>query len=132
VETAVRLSRLAEAEGIGTQLALRVAGSMPLVGAYRLLAARLEQEGVRVPLVLIAPPPVAGESSWLHAAARLGSLLCDGPRCGAPRKAGAAGRPARFTRPGRLRGRAEFISLPWCGSSSIWNRLPVGSEKTGH
>jgi (E)-4-hydroxy-3-methylbut-2-enyl-diphosphate synthase len=139
VETAVRLFRLAEAEGIGAQLALRVAGSMPLVGAYRLLAARLEQEGGRVPLVLIAPPPVAGESSWLHAAARLGSLLCDGLGDAVRLEGLEAAESARlgFTllQGTRLRlSRAEFISCPSCGRTlfdleSTTRRI---KEKTGH
>ena len=139
VETAVRLSRQGEAEGIGTQLALRVAGTMPLVGAHRLLAARLAQEGVRVPVVLIAPHPIPGESSWLHAAARLGSLLCDGLG-DAVRLEGLDA--AEATRLGftllqgtRLRlSRAEFISCPSCGRTlfdleSTTRRI---KEKTGH
>jgi len=139
VESAVALARRTEGEGIGVQLALRTAGPMPLVGAYRLLAARLGQEGIRAPLVLVEPPPAAGESPWLHAAARLGSLLCDG--------LGEAVRfegmePAEATRLGftllqgtRLRLlRAEFISCPSCGRTlfdleSTTRRI---KEKTGH
>jgi (E)-4-hydroxy-3-methylbut-2-enyl-diphosphate synthase len=94
---------------------------------------------VRVPLVLIAPHPVPGESSWLHAAARLGSLLCDGLG-DAVRLEGLDA--AEATRLGftllqgtRLRlSRAEFISCPSCGRTlfdleSTTRRI---KEKTGH
>jgi (E)-4-hydroxy-3-methylbut-2-enyl-diphosphate synthase len=139
VETAVRLAGLAAAEGIGAQLALRVAAPMPLAGAYRLLAARLAREGMRVPLVLIAPPAVAGESPWLHAAARLGSLLCDGLGEAVRLEGLEATESARlgFTllQGTRLRlSRAEFISCPSCGRTlfdleSTTRRI---KEKTGH
>ncbi len=59
-------------------VALEPGFAQPVTPAYRMLAARLDADRLRVPLILVDRPETAGENRGLGAAARLGSLLCDG------------------------------------------------------
>jgi len=130
--------RLVQGSRAGALLALRVAPEVPLVGAYRLLAARLSAAQQDPPLVLLyASPDDTGTE--LKSAALLGSLLCDGLGDAARIEGLLPVRAAQlcFTllQGTRLRlSRTEFISCPSCGRTlfdleSTTQRI---QEKTGH
>ncbi len=130
--------RLVQGSDTGALLALRVAPGVPLVGAYRLLAARLHAARQETPLVLLYASRGDMEAR-LASAALLGSLLCDGlgdaVRIEGPAPAGAAQLCFTLLQGTRLRlSRTEFISCPSCGRTlfdleSTTQRI---KEKTGH
>jgi len=127
----------------GALLSLRVGPEVPLVGAYRLLAARLaaagEAGGSNAPLVLLYVSSARSGDPCLGSAAHLGSLLCDGLgdalRIEGPEPARAAQLAFTLLQGTRLRlSRTEFISCPSCGRTlfdleSTTQRI---KEKTGH
>jgi hypothetical protein len=121
IEGLLLRARRAEKLGLEASLALE-AGSLgaSLVPAYRALAARLDAEGLDLPLVL-RDAPGAGEDPLLALPARLGSLLADGlgdavgiEGCASPRE---ARRLAYDVLQGTRRriSRVEYISCPSCG-----------------
>jgi len=138
-EIAVRQVRAAQACGAEALLALGAARGVPVVGAYRLLAARLAQEDLRVPLVLVDGPAGPEEDVWIGASSRLGSLLCDGigdaVRVDGPEASESVRLAFTLLQGTRLRlSRTEFISCPSCGRTlfdleSTTRRI---KEKTGH
>ncbi|TDI12184.1 MAG: (E)-4-hydroxy-3-methylbut-2-enyl-diphosphate synthase [Acidobacteria bacterium] len=130
--------RLVQGSRTGALLALRMAPGVPLVGAYRLLAARLFAARQETPLVLLHASHDDKEAQ-LASAALLGSLLCDGlgdaVRIEGPAPARAAQLCFTLLQGTRLRlSRTEFISCPSCGRTlfdleSTTQRI---KEKTGH
>jgi (E)-4-hydroxy-3-methylbut-2-enyl-diphosphate synthase len=121
VDTALALARL-EPGDEGSVLALALAPSprfSPL-HAYRLLAARLDAENRRNPIVLLDDPVRRGCDPLLGPAAALGGLLCDGIGDAIQLASNATDDPRRLAfgilQAARVRiTRTEFISCPSCG-----------------
>ena len=94
------------------------------VGAVRLLAARLDTEGLDIPLVLLDAPAARGEDPTLGSASFAGSLLCDGIG-DSLQIAAASPWESRRLALGILQGarvrisRTEFISCPSCGRTQF-------------
>ncbi|GIX47989.1 MAG: hypothetical protein KatS3mg131_2200 [Candidatus Tectimicrobiota bacterium] len=115
-ETAVRLVRLAAPHPVLVSL-----DTAQPVHAYRLLAARLDAEGLPVPLHLKTPPLAGEEETLYRASVWLGALLCDG--IGDSLQIDSDVSPAAAVRlcynllqACRLRmSKTEFISCPSCG-----------------
>jgi (E)-4-hydroxy-3-methylbut-2-enyl-diphosphate synthase len=78
VEAVLARSARCEASGVAQVLALRLPDVSQMIRGYRLLAARLAEQGRQPPLHLIAPPADALEEARLETAVALGALLCDG------------------------------------------------------
>ena len=75
MDTLVAAAHEAVAAGLpDVALALRAEDPLAVLHGYRLLAARLDAEGLDVPLHLC----YADDAPLIHAAAALGTLLCDG------------------------------------------------------
>jgi (E)-4-hydroxy-3-methylbut-2-enyl-diphosphate synthase len=121
-ETAVALARLCQAHGF--ERVLLSVEDAPAIPAYRLLAARLAQEGYDIPLTL-KTPRLAADDVLLPAALTLGSLLCDGmgdiiqvigdlPSADALRLSYNILQGAR-----RRISKTEFISCPSCGRTQF-------------
>jgi (E)-4-hydroxy-3-methylbut-2-enyl-diphosphate synthase len=139
VETAVGHAASSSAAGVPSILALRVEPGVPWVGAHRLLVARLAQERIDAPLLLLDRPEALEGPLPLGSASRLGVLLCDGIGDAVRLEGLEPTDAARFSftllQGTRLRmSRTEFISCPSCGRTlfdleSTTQRI---KSKTGH
>jgi (E)-4-hydroxy-3-methylbut-2-enyl-diphosphate synthase len=121
VETAVRTATLAKkVPGAPLMLAVDPAlGGSPLY-AVRLLAARLDGEGLDTPLLLLDRPSERGADPLLGSSLAMGGLLCDGIGDAIQIDAAAASesrnRAFGVLQAARVRiTRTEFISCPSCG-----------------
>ncbi len=120
-------------------LALSVHASVPSIGAYRLLVARLTSAELEVPLVLRHNTAAGEGQHCLDSAAALGSLLCDGigdaVRIEGVEPVSSVRLCFTVLQGTRLRlSRTEFISCPSCGRTlfdleSTTQRI---KKKTGH
>jgi (E)-4-hydroxy-3-methylbut-2-enyl-diphosphate synthase len=120
--TALALARLCQAHAFDGYL--MAAESVPMIPAYRLLAAQLAAVGLDTPLTLKIPR-YASEDTLLRASLTLGSLLCDGfgdvievvsdlPSADVLRLSYNILQGAR-----RRISKTEFISCPSCGRTQF-------------
>jgi (E)-4-hydroxy-3-methylbut-2-enyl-diphosphate synthase len=122
VDTALDLIHLCQAHAFdGYLMAIE---DVPMIPAYRLLAARLAAEGFETALML-KTPCYSADDALLHASLTLGSLLCDGigdaievvsdlPSTDALRLSYNILQGAR-----RRISKTEFISCPSCGRTQF-------------
>ena len=119
VELALAAARMAAASSAPLLLALDPALGPPLL-PVRLLAARLDQERLDPPIVLVDRPVERGADPLLGPSASLGGLLCEGIGDAIHIEAETAGASRRLAfgvlQAARVRvTRTEFISCPSCG-----------------
>jgi (E)-4-hydroxy-3-methylbut-2-enyl-diphosphate synthase len=118
---AVRLARLeSRAPRRSLLLALAPTADASPLHATRLLVARLAQEGLTTPIVLLDDPLERGVDPLLEPSSSLGGLLCDGIGDAIQLRAGTASDARRLAfsilQAARVRTtRTEFISCPSCG-----------------
>jgi len=121
VDAALAVAALEPATESGAlALGLTPCSSFSPLHAYRLLAARLDGENRRVPIVLLDDPGRRGCDPLLGPAAALGGLLCDGIGDAIQLSHNATDDPRRLAfgilQAARVRiTRTEFISCPSCG-----------------
>jgi hypothetical protein len=107
-------------EGSPLLLALSPSPAFSPLHAYRLLAARLDREARRTPLLLLDDPATRRVDALLGPSAALGGLLCDGLGDALQLAPGTEHDPRRLAfgilQAARVRiTRTEFISCPSCG-----------------
>jgi (E)-4-hydroxy-3-methylbut-2-enyl-diphosphate synthase len=139
VEAAAKRLVACREAGPDALVCLRVGAGAPVVGAYRLLAARLARQGLASPVVLLDQASLGGGEFHQRTAVHLGGLLCDGigdaVRIEGVDPADAARLGFTLLQGTRLRlSRTEFISCPSCGRTlfdleSTTQRI---KGKTGH
>ncbi len=79
VESALEFLRIAESHGFRqTILSMKASNPKVMIQAYRLLVARMDQEGMRYPLHLGVTEAGDGEDGRIKSAIGIGSLLLDG------------------------------------------------------
>jgi (E)-4-hydroxy-3-methylbut-2-enyl-diphosphate synthase len=120
IDLAVEAARRAVPGTTRLMLAIDPALDLTPLLSYRLLAARLEDAGLSVPIVLIDRPEARGVDEILGPGAALGGLLCQGIGDAIRIDAGSAGDARRLgfnvLQAARVRmTKTEFISCPSCG-----------------
>jgi (E)-4-hydroxy-3-methylbut-2-enyl-diphosphate synthase len=120
IELAVEAARRAGPAGARLLLAMDPTLDLTPLLAYRKLAARLEEAGCAVPVVLLDRPVARGADDVLGPAAALGGLLCQGIGDTIRVDVGSASDARRLgfniLQAARVRmTKTEFISCPSCG-----------------
>ena len=120
IELAVETARRAASTGARAMIAIDPTLDLTPLLAYRKLAARLEDAGVTIPIVLFDRPAARGADDVLGPAAALGGLLCQGIgdtiRVEAATAADSRRLGFNILQAARVRmTKTEFISCPSCG-----------------
>ena len=120
LELAVETARRAAAGGARAMLSIDPTLDLTPLLAYRKLAARLEESGATLPIVLVDRPAARGADEILGPSAAMGGLLCQGIGDAIRIDAGTAADARRLgfniLQAARVRmTKTEFISCPSCG-----------------
>lgn len=120
LDLAVETARRAAVRGARAMLSIDPTLDLTPLLAYRKLAARLEESGATLPIVLVDRPAARGADEILGPSAAMGGLLCQGIGDAIRVDAGTASDARRLgfniLQAARVRmTKTEFISCPSCG-----------------
>jgi len=124
-------------------LAPRAEGPLDTLHAYRLLAARLDEAGLDLPLYLRYSGGANTDETLVHASAALGALLCDGMGDIAGVREVADGLPGRalvsltfnlLQATGRRITKTDYVACPSCGRTlfDLQSTTERVKERTAH
>ncbi len=144
VDSLLAVARAGDETGLrDIALGLRAEGPLDTLHAYRLLAARLDEAGLDLPLYLRYSGGPDTDETLVHASTALGALLCDGMGDIAGVREVADGLPGRalvsltfnlLQATGRRITKTDYVACPSCGRTlfDLQSTTERVKERTAH